>query len=230
MLTEVEPLLNGFTLLERRAKSRSSGGDSYIYLSVDSLYPYERLFAALAEFTKQFPFVHPILRQSTYISPSVEFASHGAGLCIAQRSPQEPLSQPILDVRLRAVARADHPLNILGRQLTQVDLLQHLAAMIEGPLRNESSRQPRNPAQRFLSISTIEAAIEAVRSGMCFGWLPLYRIEQFLNSGELVGLNLPIGAERTLRLHIISKDMDITSREQGVLANLFGANRSPEMI
>jgi hypothetical protein len=44
------------------------------------------------------------------------------------------------------------------------------------------------------------------------------------------GLNLFAGAERILRLHLISKDMDITSRERGVLANLFGANLSPETI
>jgi hypothetical protein len=69
-----------------------------------------------------------------------------------------------------------------------------------------------------------------VRSGLCFGWLPVYRILPYLESGELVELRLPMGAERFARLSLVLKDFDSTSREKNYLAELFGANRDVEVL
>ena len=55
LLADVEPLLTGFRALERRAASLATGGDSQIRLSVDSLYPNERLFTAVTELTRAYP-------------------------------------------------------------------------------------------------------------------------------------------------------------------------------
>ena len=55
LLGDAEPHLAGFQQLEQRAHALSSGGESEIRLSVDSIYPNERLFAALFEFTRRFP-------------------------------------------------------------------------------------------------------------------------------------------------------------------------------
>src|SRR6476661_8880797 len=49
LLADAEPHLAGFHQLEQRAHSLASGGESEVRLSVDSLYPNDRLFAALAE-------------------------------------------------------------------------------------------------------------------------------------------------------------------------------------
>ena len=50
LLADVEAHLAGFHQVEQRAHSLASGGESEVRLSVDSLYPNGRLFAALAEF------------------------------------------------------------------------------------------------------------------------------------------------------------------------------------
>ena len=81
-----------------------------------------------------------------------------------------------------------------------------------------------------MAVTSIESAIEAVRSGLCFGWLPVYRILPYLESGELVTLRLPMGAERLARLSLVLKEFNSTSREKNYLANLFGANRDPEVL
>ena len=46
LLADAEPLLSGFRALEQRATSLAAGGETEIRLSVDSVYPDDRLFAA----------------------------------------------------------------------------------------------------------------------------------------------------------------------------------------
>jgi DNA-binding transcriptional LysR family regulator len=151
-------------------------------------------------------------------------------LCITGLPAREHFVKPILDVRMRAVARPDHPLHAVTRQLTRTDLIQRLAVIIEGTLGPEPTRQPHASSQRFMAVNTFEAAIEAVRSGMCFGWLPVYRIQPLLQSGELVPLRMPIGGERFARLFLVVKDVDSLSREKNYISDLLGANRELEVV
>jgi DNA-binding transcriptional LysR family regulator len=230
LLADVEPLLAGFRALERRAASLAAGGMSRICLSIDSVYPDEKLFAALGEFSRVYPHVYPQLRRGTFLSSVHEFAAFGADLCITGIPAREYAVQPILDIRMRAVARADHPLHTGTRPLRRADLIQHLAVIIEGTVDPDRNRQPHAPWQRYLAVNTIEAAIAAVRSGLCFGWLPVYRIAPYLSSGELVGLRIPVGGERIVRLVLICKDPDSTSREKTCLASLLGAKGELQVI
>lgn len=230
LLADVEPHLAGFRQLEQRARSIASGGVSEIRLSVDSIFPYERLFSALAEFTRQFPYLHPKLRQATFLSADSEFSAHNAHLCIAGLISREYFVKPILDIRMLAVAHRDHALHSVKHQLSRMDMVQYPLVIIEGAGSNGAKRQPRNPAQQFIPVSTIEAAICAVRSGLCFGWLPAYRIQPYLESGELRPLDLPVGGTREVRLNIICKDSTPGRREVNTLAELLGIHRDLEVI
>ena len=230
LLADVEPLLTGFRALEQRAASLAAGGETEVSLSVDSLYPNDRLFSVISELTRAFPHVHPKLRKGSFLSSVHEFSSFGADICITGFTAHEDLIKPILDIRMRAVARADHPLLSGNKPLTRMDLIQSLAVIVEGVAGNELRRQPHTPSQRFLAVNTIESSIEAVRTGICFGWLPVYRILSELESGEFVGLPLPMGGERFARLFLVLRDLESTSQEKNFLADLFGANRPIEIL
>ncbi len=230
LLADAEPHLAGFNQLEQRARSLASGGQSEIRLSVDSIFPNERLFAALAEFARRFTNVHQRLRQTTFLSADSEFSAHHAHLCVAGLMSREYFERPILDIRMTAVARRDHPLHALKRQVSRIDMMQHMLVVIEGVGVGNTKRQPRSPAQRFLPVSTIEAAIDAVRSGLCFGWLPTYRIQPYLESAELLALRMPVGGNRDVRLNLVCKDSNLGSREVKALAGLLGMSREPEVI
>jgi DNA-binding transcriptional LysR family regulator len=230
LLADAEPLLNGFRALEQRAVSLAAGGEIQLHLSVDSVFPDDRLFSILSEFSRLFPYVHLKLHRGTLLSSAIEFANYSADLCIAGTPTGEHLIKPILDIRMKAVARPDHPLAVSKRQLTRMDLIQRLAVIIEGATDPARRRQPHAPSQRHLAVASIESAIEAVRSGMCFGWLPVYRIQPYLATGELVGLRLPMGGERFARMFLVLRDFDSAGREKNFLADMFGGNRDVDVI
>ncbi|HEX8712805.1 MAG TPA: LysR family transcriptional regulator [Terracidiphilus sp.] len=230
LLADAEPLLTGFRNLEEKAASLAAGEGKSIRISVDSLYPDERLFSALAKLNRKNPLLCPQIEKGPFLSAAYEFETNGADLCITGLPAREHFAKPILDIRMRAVARADHPLHGDGRELTRLDLIQHLAVVIEGTNLPEPKRQPHAKTQRLLVVHSVESAIEAVRSGMCFGWLPVFRIAAYLSSGELVGLRLPLKGERLVRMFLVLKESDSVSVEKNLLADLLGANGELEVL
>ena len=230
LLADAEPHLAGFHQLEQRARSLASGGESEVRLSVDSIFPTDRLFAALQEFSQRCRYVHIKLRQGTFLCADSEFSAQNAQLCISGLISREYFVHPLLEIRMLAVARQGHPLHLLKRQASHADMMQHTLSIIEGVATGTPKRQPRGPAQRFLPVNTIEAAIDAVRSGLCFGWLPVYRIQPLLDSGELLPLRLPAGSTRYVRLNLVRNDLGSSSRELMAMAELLGIHREMEVI
>ncbi len=172
LLADAEPHLAGFHRLEQNARLMASGGAPEIRLSVDSIFPDDRLFAALASFSSSFPNAKPKLRQGSFLSADSEFSLHNAQLCVTGLMSRELFIKPILVIGMIAVARRDHPLLSIRRKPSRPDLMQHTMVTIESTASGSLKHQPRLPAQRVLSVGTIESAIAAVRSGLCFGWLP----------------------------------------------------------
>lgn len=230
MLADAEPHLAGFHQVEQRALSLASGGQSEIRLSIDSIFPNERLFTALAEFARCFPHVHQKLRQTTFISADSEFSAHNAHLCVAGLMSSEYFVKPILDIGMMAVAHRAHALHSLKRQVSRIDMMQHTLVVIEAAGSGNTKRQPRSPAQRFLPVTTIEAAINAVRSGLCFGWLQEYRIRTYLDSAEFLALGMPVGGTREVRLNLVCRDSNPGSREVSALAELLGVDGEAQTI
>lgn len=230
LLADAEPVLSGFRALEAKAASLASGGEREINVSVDSLYPDDRLFQALAQLNQVYPLVRPKVEKKPFLSSAYEFETAGADLCVTGLPAREHFAKPVLDIRIMAVARADHPLHRYDRELTRLDLTQHLAVIIEGTNVPEPRRQPHAKTQRLLVVHSVESAIEAVRSGMCFGWLPAYRIAPYLHSGELAGLRLPLNGERVVRMFLVLKETDVMLREKLLLADLIGVNGEPEAL
>ena len=230
LLADAEPHLEGFHQLEERARLMASGGASEVRLSVDSIFPDDRLFIALASFSRSFPHVKPKLRQGTFLSADSEFSLHNAQLCVTGLVSRELFVKPILVIGMIAVARRDHTLLSIRRRLSRSDLMQHMMVSIESTASGSLKQQPRLPAQRVLPVGTIESATAAVRSGLCFGWLPKYRVQSELDQGDFAALPLASGKTRDVRLSLVWRDLKASNPETNALAELLGMSREPEVI
>jgi DNA-binding transcriptional LysR family regulator len=230
LLADVESHLAGFHELEQRARVMASGGASEVRISVDSIFPDDRLFEALATFSRSFPHVRLKLRQGTFLSADSEFSLHNSQICVTGLVSRELLVKPILVIGMIAVVRCDHPLVSMPRRLSRSDLMQHILVTIESAASGTLKQQPRLPTQRGLPVTSIESAISAVRSGLCFGWLPMYRIQPELDRGDFVALPLPAGKTRDVRLNLVCRDLGVSNSEANTLAELLGLSREPDVI
>ncbi len=217
LLAEAEPYLTGFRQIEHRARSLAAGEGLEIRLSVDSLFPNERLFCALAELMRLFPYLRPRLRQSTFLSPDTEFSAYNAQLCISGVTTSEWFLQPLLQVRMQAVAHKDHTLARMAQPPTRIDLMQHTLLIIENAGSGRRMHQPRGPLQRSLPVGMVDAALAAIGAGIGFGWLPSYRIHQELDRGELV----PVWSKYSYAL-IVDDSMMVRFDEEDASGAPFG--------
>jgi DNA-binding transcriptional LysR family regulator len=138
--------------------------------------------------------------------------------------------KPILVIEMIAVAHRDHPLFSIRRKLSSSDLLEHMLVTIESEASGSLKHQPRLLAPRVPPVGTIESAIAAVRSGLCFGWLPRYRIQTELAGDDFVALPLVSGRTREVRLNLVCRDLSASNCEANALADLLGMNREAEIV
>jgi DNA-binding transcriptional LysR family regulator len=109
-------------------------------------------------------------------------------------------------------------------------MMQHTLVIIEGKGPGRRIHQPRSPLQRSLPVGSVDEAVAAISAGIGFGWLPVYRIQQELERGELAPLQLPIGGVREVRLNLVWKDTGSSHSELSALAELLGRDRGVDVI
>lgn len=189
--------------LERLAHSVGSGWEPVVRLVVDAAFPGDLLMAALKAF-------EPLSRGSrvqlneVVLSGADEALVEGeANLVIGSTLPPGFLGDTLVQIEFVAVAHPQHTLHRLGRALTQADLKRELHVVI----RDSGHRQPRDSGwlggeQRW-TVTHLDTAVAAVRSGLGFGWLPLHQVRHLLEEGTLVPLPLREGGRYRSQLYLI---------------------------
>lgn len=224
LLQDARLLITELETLEMRAHALAQGEQIRVRLAVDSIYPKDRLFAVLARFAASHPHTRVELTETTRLTPK-----HGtviADLSICMQKPEEKYGTRIMDVALLAVARHDHPLHHTGKpHLSTADLSHHLQVRL-GDEKLPAHDSVGAPRPNWM-VNTVEAAIEAVRSGLCFGWLPRHTIRAALASGELQPLPLLTVHTRQIPLVLCYADDNRAGSATRALATLFLPAEAP---
>jgi DNA-binding transcriptional LysR family regulator len=196
LLAEAIPLIDELTRLEDRGRAIAGGEAVRIRVLVDSLFPKPRLFDALQQFSELHPFIEIQLRE-TVRQTIGETKDEDYDLAVLIAEPGAKWTELIADIPLLAVAHAAHPLAEARRSPTRAMLARHPRVEIRG---TEAALPQRGEDGRIWRMNTVEAAIEAVRRGLCYGWLPRHLIEPDLQEGLLVPLPLRTGGIRHIPL------------------------------
>lgn len=221
LLAESAPLIDDLLRLEERARSLASGNEARVRLLVDSIFPKQRLFPALAAFEEAYPHVRIDLRELVK-QTALDVVSEQFDLAISAWSPQMPGGQHLTDIELLAVAHRDHPL-LKRRALTKATLSRFRRVYIQRDNAGDEAPPQDGP---FWRVNTVETAIEAVSSGLCYGWLPRHLIAAALDAGTLVALPLAAHASRFLPLMLSHGEPDRVGPAARALAGLLlGAER-----
>jgi len=200
MLAQALPLLTGFKQLESRAASLKAGVRTSIGLVVDSVFPKDRLFAALLQFQQVWPQVQVHVTEVLRTENKTALAQQEAELyVITEKQDTDAATSFLLNIDFVALARADHPLHQLEGPLSTAQLEQYPLVMIAD---RTSQRTQLRGVRSVWSFTTIEAAIEAVCHGVGYGWLPMHRVAALLESGQLKRLPVASAQIRKTPLYL----------------------------
>ena len=220
-LAEVEPLIEDLARIERRARSTLAGRRTTLRLLIDTLFARKRLFPALEKFTQGYPDVEVRLSETVKLGLQ-DLAERDYDIAILCTGSGARDADIIAQACLIAVASADHPLANAGQPLSKAALSRYPCAEIYGM---ESLDGEQRPHGRSWSMNTIDSAIDAVRHGLCYGWLPQERIEHLLAANLLKPISLKRGGLRSvaLAMRVSANSEGQTDETVAALANLLAA-------
>lgn len=205
LLAEAAPLIEDLLRIEARAQTLL-GAQVEVRLRVDSIYPRERLFAALRAFTAAYPNIDLILREEVHVDAPV-LNDSTFDLAILAAIPGRPEHRPLLDIEMLALAHPDHALHRRAEaEITPATLARYLCVSIVGDSGAAANAELSPAGGRAWQVNTLEAAVEAVASGLCWGWLPAHLAAPYLAEGTLVALPLTGSNRRPIPLALCYAD------------------------
>lgn len=221
LLARARMLVKEFDTLETLARSLKKGWESELKLVVDAAFPRTRLLNIIAELQSSCPSTQ-IQLADVVLSGAEQAIAEGSGdLIITSRVPPGYLSDWLLDVNFVAVARADHPLLQIERELTTDDLARHVQAVV----RDSGTLHPRDEgwlgATRRFTVSSMDASLATILAGLAYAWLPKHMLVDELRSGVLRRLSLVSGGSRNIALHMVLVHANILGPAARAAADAF---------
>lgn len=203
-------LLESARALEDAAKELSSDWQAQISLAVDAIFPESLLYAALADFSNQYPLTRINLLETVLSGSSEALITRDASLSITGTLVPGFTGDALITLNFVAAAAPDHPLHQLQRPLTTNDLRQHRQLVVRdsGSRRMDAGWLGADQRWTFSHLST---SIQAAVAGLGFAWYPQMKIARELQTGQLKPLPLTMGAERLATLYLIHADGDLAS-------------------
>ena len=201
-------LVNEANELERAAHKLSAGWEAVITLVAEILFPSERLLRSLQQFSQESPGTRVELIESVLGGTSDALLSGNVDLAISPQLPPGFLGNILMQIRLQAVAHADHPLHHQGRELSYRDLQAYRHIVIRDSGTKRDQRAVSVEVEQRWTVSQVATSIQAVCMGYGFAWLPEAQIKEELKTGLLKPLPLREGALREVPLYLILANPD----------------------
>lgn len=188
--------------LESAAQRLSAGWEAELRIVMDQVFPTAVILKALDRFGAESPHTHIELVESVISGTQEALLNRQTDLAIGPEIPAGFLGEPILQMRLIAVAHPDHPLHKLGRDVTYDDLRAHRQLVVRESGSERRTRLLVEATQRW-TVSHMATSIHAARLGYGYAWLAEDRIDEELRAGTLARLPLREGPERRAQLYLI---------------------------
>ncbi len=190
LLAQATPIITTYFELEMQAQSLRQGIKPTIRLVVDTVFPKDYLFQALQKFQQQYPKTQIHVTEVIRSESEQKLAQNDADLyLIYMHEPEKHPSSLLLHLDFIAVARADHPLHQHHTFLTSAQLAAYPLIAIADQQTQQQEKHKITVRSEWI-LTTVPAAVEAIRHGVGYGWLPLNQIQPYLESGELKALSM----------------------------------------
>jgi DNA-binding transcriptional LysR family regulator len=203
LLNRARGLLKELHTLELLATSLKQGWESELKLVVDAAFPRARLLKIIAQLQLTCPNTQIQLADVVLSGAEQAIVEGSADVVVTSRVPPGFVADKLLDVNFIAVARPDHALFRLERDLSTEDLVHYVQSVV----RDSGSAQPRDEgwlgAEHRFTVSSMEASLATILAGLAYAWLPEHLLSDALQNGTLRRLPLVSGGSRIVSLHLV---------------------------
>lgn len=184
--------------LETFARNLGQGWGQEVRLVVDHNFPVRLLTQSLSRFTSLGQgAAHVRLREVPTLHAEDVLRDPNVDLAISERVPLGYLGEPLIEVEYIAVAHPEHPLMLLDREVSAIDLVQHIQVDMGNPGAGDKANALNPKHMRRWMMNSFDTVIAAVCEGLGYAWLPRHRVQKWLDQGTLA--QLPLGDKRTYK-------------------------------
>jgi DNA-binding transcriptional LysR family regulator len=194
--------------LEQAARRLSAGWEAEIRVVMETLFPTFAMLQALDRFGAESPHTHIELVESVMGGTTEALLRGETDVAVTARIPSGFLGEPLLRMRLLAVAHPENPLHKLARPLTYDDLRKHRHLLVRESGTVRGTRPIIEATQRW-TVSHMATSIEAVRAGYGYAWLAEEKIRDELESNALKPLPLREGVDRYAELYLVFANREL---------------------
>lgn len=170
--------------MERLATAHQSGWETEITLMADLLFPNDLLMTALKTFADCQTGTRVILKQGVFSSIPNAVKSKEADLGISPYVPSGLIGNTLVAIDLILAAASEFPLLQKQRALTFEDLIQEVQIVIKDDSPQQTELGWLGGFHRW-SVTNMHTAIDAIKAGMGFGWVPRHQVENELAQNQL---------------------------------------------
>lgn len=190
--------------LELLAANIDMGWEPELRLAVEIIYPRDKLYQALSQF-------YPQSRGSriqiidTVITGSAEMILEAKADLVIAATPIVPrgyLSEPLCITQMVLVCAPDHPLTAIAA-LDADELTQHLQIVIRDTGQKPAENAGWLKAEQRWTVGNFYEAMTILQRGLGFCWLPEFIVQQAIQDGSLVRLQLRQSTERQIPLSLV---------------------------
>ncbi len=203
-----QALLEEAAAVETAAHTLAAGWESELSLAVETVFPTWLLIDCLARFAEEHPATRIELYETVLSGTEEALLQRRVSLAIGSLIPPGFVGDPVMRARFIAAAHPQHPLHLLGRDLSTRDLRRHRQLVIRDSGMQRSRSAPWLGSEQRWTFSYKATQIRAALSGLGFAWFAEETIREELQQGLLKPLPLREGAERWGELYLIHADRD----------------------
>jgi DNA-binding transcriptional LysR family regulator len=180
--------------LTHMAKQSANGWESELRICIDSILLFQPVYSLIAQFQQQYPWINIRVTEEVFGGTWDSLLANRSDLIIGATG--EPYNSEFAihtlgDIDFVFAVAKNHPLVNEQQPVSNKTIKQYPSVVVADSSRNKPGQSAGLlDGQSRITVPTIEKKIEAHLLGLGVGYLPIHRIKEQLESGELVALQL----------------------------------------
>lgn len=195
MLDEGRSILRDIDALASSAKKIASGWEPELRIGIDTVFEPSRLFPLVKEFSEAHPFIKVHLMHASLTGTWELLLNSSADLILSGDHLDPKLEgytvETIGPMRTVFVVAENHPLALKACEVSDDEIAEYPTIVIKD---TSQLMTPKTVGwarrNRIITVPDMAEKILAQLSGLGVGYLPVHRIQAYLDTGQLVPINV----------------------------------------